>query len=50
MEIIRSATLPIGVLQDIEIDTETRKLESGDYVIMVTDGVMDACRQENRMC
>ena len=42
VEIIRSATLPIGVLQDIEIDTETRRLESGDYVIMVTDGVMDA--------
>ena len=38
VEIIRSATLPIGVLQDIEIDTETRRLESGDYVIMVTDG------------
>ena len=30
VEIIRSATLPIGVLQDIEIDTETRRLESGD--------------------
>lgn len=42
VEIIRSATLPIGVLQDIEIDSQTRKLQSGDYVIMVTDGVMDA--------
>ena len=42
MEIIRSATLPIGVLQDIEIDTQTRDLQSGDYVVMVTDGVMDA--------
>ena len=42
VEIIRSATLPIGVLQDIEIDTQTRELQSGDYVVMVTDGVMDA--------
>lgn len=53
VEIIRSATLPIGVLQDIEIDTETRKLESGDYVIMVTDGVMDALpagEQDVLMC
>lgn len=53
VEIIRSATLPIGVLQDIEIDTETRGLESGDYVIMVTDGVMDALpagEQDVLMC
>ena len=53
VEIIRSATLPIGVLQDIEIDTETRRLESGDYVIMVTDGVMDvlpAGEQDVLMC
>ena len=53
VEIIRSATLPIGVLQDIEIDTETRRLESGDYVIMVTDGVMDALpagEQDVLMC
>lgn len=42
VEIIHSATLPIGVLQDIEIDSQTRKLQSGDYIIMVTDGVMDA--------
>ena len=53
VEIIRSTTLPIGVLQDIEIDTETRRLESGDYVIMVTDGVMDALpagEQDVLMC
>ena len=53
VEIIRSATLPIGVLQDIEIDTETRRLESGDYVIMGTDGVMDALpagAQDGLMC
>ena len=30
------------MLQDIEIDTQTRELQSGDYVVMVTDGVMDA--------
>lgn len=42
VRMIRSATLPIGVLQDIEISEEKHKLQSGDYVIMVTDGVMDA--------
>lgn len=42
VEVIQSVTLPIGVIQDIEIDTETKELNSGDFVIMVTDGVIDA--------
>lgn len=47
-----SNSLPIGVLQDIEIDSHVLELESGDVVIMVTDGVMDALpvgRQEDLM-
>lgn len=53
VERISSITLPIGVLQDIEIDTTEKGLESGDFVIMVTDGVMDALpvgEQETLMC
>ena len=53
VEKISSTTLPIGVLQDIEIQTDTRVLSSGDYVIMVTDGVMDALpagEQDTMMC
>lgn len=42
IEKIHSVTLPIGVIQDIEIDAVTKKLESGNFVIMVTDGVLDA--------
>lgn len=42
VEGISSTTLPIGVIQDIEIDAKEKELESGDFVIMVTDGVMDA--------
>ena len=39
---VKSTTLPIGVIQNIEIDKERMDLESGDFVIMVTDGVIDA--------
>ncbi len=52
VEKIHSAALPIGVIQDIEIDTQTRELTSGDFVIMVTDGVLDAlpaARQDSLM-
>jgi stage II sporulation protein E len=45
VEKIESTTLPIGVVQNIELDREERNLESGEYVIMVTDGVMDALPQ-----
>lgn len=42
IEKITSATLPIGVIQNIEIDCISRELHDGDFVIMVTDGVTDA--------
>lgn len=42
VETISCATLPIGVIRDVEIETTERQLESGDFVVMVTDGVMDA--------
>lgn len=40
VEKITSTTLPVGVMQNIEIDCVTRKLSDGDFVVMVTDGVM----------
>ena len=42
VEHLSSTSLPIGVLHSIEIDSVKRKLKSGDFVIMVTDGVLDA--------
>jgi len=42
IEEVASVSLPIGVLQDIEVDIREIQMESGDFVIMVTDGVMDA--------
>lgn len=42
VERLHSVALPIGVIQDIEIETVTKQLMSGDFVIMVTDGVADA--------
>ena len=42
VEKISSATLPVGVLQEMEIMKADRNLEDGDFVVMVTDGVLDA--------
>lgn len=53
VEMVHSTSLPIGVLADVETDQAKMELESGDMVIMVTDGVMDLLpvgEQEEMMC
>ena len=48
VELIRSTTLPVGVLEDIEFDTCARKLYHGDVVVMVSDGVLDGINDEDK--
>ena len=42
VESVRSTSLPIGVVQKLEVDEAKRKLRDGEYIILVSDGVMDA--------
>jgi len=42
VDIIRSWTLPVGVMQSVETDTTRRRLQHGDMLVMVTDGVLDS--------
>jgi stage II sporulation protein E len=42
VEHIRSESLPLGVIQRQQSEKETRQLESGDVVVMVSDGILDA--------
>lgn len=42
VEHLSSSSLPIGVVNRIEVESVKRQLEDGDFVIMVTDGVLDA--------
>lgn len=44
VECISSATLPVGIFHQIEIEKSSRQLQSGDFVILVTDGVLDYLR------
>lgn len=48
MESIQSTTLPVGIQERTEIDTVRKKLYHGDMVIMVSDGVLDGIRFENK--
>jgi len=41
LEIIKSKSLPIGVLDKADIDIQQMKLKNGDIIVMVSDGVLD---------
>jgi stage II sporulation protein E len=34
--------LPLGAFQTVDLDVVRRRLEEGDYVIMMTDGILEA--------
>ena len=42
IEVIRAEGLPAGILRGVQPEYLERKLEDGDKIVMVTDGVLDA--------
>jgi stage II sporulation protein E len=42
IEEITSSTLPIGILNDIQIEGNVQNLEDGDLIITVSDGIIDS--------
>lgn len=46
---VTASNLPVGILEEIEVDVVTRGLKPGDLLIMMSDGIYDAPRHiENR--
>jgi stage II sporulation protein E len=46
-EIIRSASLPAGLLCNIEVELIHKTVRSGDFIVMMTDGLMDSYKCAN---
>lgn len=42
VETIRAASLPAGILSDVEVELIHKKVGNGDFVIMVSDGIIDS--------
>lgn len=42
LECVEAKTLPIGMVQQVDYDFLVKKLYDGDYIIMMSDGVLDA--------
>jgi stage II sporulation protein E len=41
VQIIRTGTLPVGILSKIDVELVKQKLKDSDFIVMVTDGVLD---------
>ncbi len=48
IETIKSTSLPVGILENVETDTTTKKLFDGDMVVMVSDGALDGIIFEDK--
>lgn len=48
VECIRSTSLPMGVLDEVDVETITKKLYDGDFVIMISDGIVDSLKSEDK--
>lgn len=44
VRLIRANSLPVGIIKDIEVTKVTKKLVSGDLLVMVSDGMLDSYR------
>ena len=42
LQIIKSSSLPIGILTNVEYEVFNKKFRDGDIIIMMTDGVFDS--------
>lgn len=48
ISVVQSSSLPVGIIEQVEIEPQKRKLVPGDTVVMISDGVVEADRQKPR--
>lgn len=46
IEVVPSKTLPLGVVQHIDVEPQNSRLKDGDLIVMLTDGVLDVFSEE----
>jgi len=42
VEPVKAVSLPAGILNEIDMEPLTKKIESGDIIVMITDGIIDS--------
>src|SRR5699024_3729737 len=41
VEVIQSRSLPLGMINQLDYEADSKKLQDGDFIIMITDGIID---------
>ena len=47
VDLVSSSSFPVGILSDIKLDKKSVKVEAGDIIVMVSDGILDAGIKHN---
>lgn len=42
VDLISSSSLPVGILSEVNLDRHNVKIKDGDFIVMVSDGIVDA--------
>lgn len=42
VECIKSTSLPMGILEQVDMESITKKLYQGDFIVMISDGIVDS--------
>lgn len=48
VEVLKSTSLPIGILPEPDCECAAKKLYDGDYIVMLSDGVLEAVEGEEK--
>ena len=48
VEPVFSSALPLGIFYHMDMETQTKQLREGDYIIMISDGVLDSIPGESK--
>lgn len=48
VEVLKSTSLPIGILPEPDCESAAKKLYDGDYIVMLSDGVIEAIDGEEK--
>ena len=47
VDIMKSTSLPVGIMDKVDIDSATKKLYAGDKIVLVSDGVIEGIESED---
>lgn len=47
VDLIASSSLPVGILSDVQVHRDNTRIKDGDYIIMISDGIVDAGKNNN---